>query len=87
MPPRWPREPDINDPAYRKLADRINFAVHVALFAACNSGAWFFRILGQEDWAWTPWLTGTWAVVLLGHAVWLFFLVRYNTSDPSSLPD
>ncbi len=37
MPPRWPRKPDRKDPAYRRLEDRINFAVHVALFAAINS--------------------------------------------------
>jgi hypothetical protein len=43
MPPRWPREPDRqNDPEYRKLDDRMTFAVHVALFLACNSGVWFF---------------------------------------------
>jgi len=43
MPPRWPREPDRNDPAYRRLDDRMNFAVHVAIFAASNSGLWFFH--------------------------------------------
>ena len=43
MPPRWPREPDRRDPAFRKLEDRINFAFHVALFACINSGSWFFR--------------------------------------------
>ena len=41
MPPRWPREPDRRDPAYRKLDDRMNFAFHVALSLAINSGLWF----------------------------------------------
>ena len=48
MPPRWPRQPDRNDPAYRKLDDRMNFAIHVALFAVTNSGLWFFRLLGEK---------------------------------------
>lgn len=43
MPPRWPRKPDRqNDPEFRKLDDRMNFAVHTALFIATNSGVWFF---------------------------------------------
>ncbi len=82
MPPRWPRQPDRQDPAYRKLEDRINFAVHVALFAASNSGVWFFRFLGSQDWAWAPWLTGAWGVVLFGHALWLFALARYTPVEP-----
>ena len=38
MPPRWPRKPDRCDPAYRRLDDRMNFAMHVAIFAVINSG-------------------------------------------------
>lgn len=45
MPPRWPRKPDPNDPAYRRLENRINFALHIALFSAVNSGLWFFQQL------------------------------------------
>lgn len=48
MPPRWPRKPDPNDPAYRRLENRINFAVHFALFSAVNSGLWFFEQLGHR---------------------------------------
>ncbi len=84
MPPRWPRQPDLEDPAYRKLADRLNFAVHVALFAASNSGVWFFRSLSHRDWPWAVWLSGGWAVLLLGHAIWLFALARYENANPSS---
>ncbi len=43
MPPRWPRKPDRNDPDYRRLDDRMNFAMHVALFAVVNSGLWFLE--------------------------------------------
>ena len=37
MPPRWPRQPDRADPDYRRLDDRMNFALHIALFSAFNS--------------------------------------------------
>jgi hypothetical protein len=78
MPPRWPREPDRNDPAYRKLDDRMNFAVHVALFAACNSGLWFFRIFLDANWFWTTWVTGVWLAALFAHGVYIFAIANYS---------
>ncbi len=81
MPPRWPRKPDRRDPAYRRLADRINFAVHVASFAAINSGSWFFRILQAETWSWTVWMTTTWAAVLLAHGIYIFLIADYSGAD------
>ncbi len=81
MPPRWPRKPDPNDPAYRRLEDRINFAVHVAFFAAVNSGIWFFELFLKQEWSWSIWLTGAWAVVLLSHGVYIFKLVNYDVVD------
>ncbi len=90
MPPRWPRQPDRNDPAYRKLDDRMNFAVHVAAFAVANSGLWFFRILGGKTSAlgtpgglpWTPWITLGWLSLLVVHAVYIFAIANY--SEPLS---
>ncbi len=79
MPPRWPRKPDRNDPAYRRLDDRMNFAVHVAIFAACNSGIWFFRTLYDADWRWTYLVTGLWALILVGHAVYIFAIADYSS--------
>lgn len=85
MPPRWPRKPDRNDPAYRKLDDRMNFAVHVALFAAFNSGIWFFRTVQAADWTWTVWVTSAWLIILLTHAVFIFAIADYSDSaTPSS---
>ncbi len=81
MPPRWPREPDRRDPAFRKLEDRINFAVHVALFAAVNSGSWFFRILKDASWPWTLWMTGSWAAILVMHGLYIFAIADYGRSD------
>ncbi|MCA1990669.1 MAG: 2TM domain-containing protein [Coleofasciculus sp. S288] len=78
MPPRWPRKPDRNDPAYRRLDDRMNFAVHVAIFAACNSGIWFFRILQDADWRWAYLITGLWALILVGHAIYIFAIADYS---------
>jgi hypothetical protein len=55
MPPRWPRKPDRQDPDFRKLDDRMNFAVHVGICATVNSGLWFFPhfekySLGMASW-------------------------------------
>jgi hypothetical protein len=82
MPPRWPREPDRNDPDYRRLDDRMNFAVHVGLFLTVNSGAWFFRILKDQSWQWTVWMTGVWGAILLCHGLYIFALADYSSSDP-----
>lgn len=78
MPPRWSRIPTRQDPDYRKLDDRMNFAVHVAVFAAINSGAWFVRTFQDQTWTWTVWLTGVWAFVLVAHAVYIFAIADYS---------
>ncbi|MBE9129463.1 MULTISPECIES: 2TM domain-containing protein [unclassified Coleofasciculus] len=78
MPPRWPREPDRRDPAYRRLDDRMNFAVHVAIFAACNSSSWFFRTLQSAEWSWTYWVTGIWGLILVAHGVYIFAIADYS---------
>lgn len=79
MPPRWPREPDRNDPAYRRLDDRMTFATHVAVFAATNSGLWFVHNLQRATgWVWLSWLTGGWFLVLVGHAVYIFAIADYS---------
>lgn len=66
MPPRWPRRPDPHDPAYRRLEDRMNFALHIAGFAAFNSGLWFMREL-NGSFPRLPWVTGLWGLGLLLH--------------------
>ena len=81
MPPRWPRQPDRRDPAYRRVGDRINFALHVAIFAAINSGCWFFRTLQDAEWTWTLWLTSAWVAALLIHGIYIFAIADY--SQPS----
>jgi hypothetical protein len=78
MPPRWSRKPDRQDPEYRKLDDRINFALHVAIFAAFNSGAWFFRTLERADWQWCVWLTGVWGGLLLLHLIYIAAIADYS---------
>ncbi|HIK38091.1 MAG: 2TM domain-containing protein [Geminocystis sp.] len=79
MPPRWPRKPDRkNDPAYRKLDDRMNFAVHTALFLAVNSGVWFFHNLNHPEWAWTTPFTLGWSVILGLHLLYIGFLADYS---------
>ncbi|MEG4497639.1 2TM domain-containing protein [Microcoleus sp. F10-C6] len=78
MPPRWPRKPDRNDPEYRRLDDRMNFAIHVGLFSATNSGLWFFHNLQKADWPWAISVTGGWALVVLAHAVYIFAIADYS---------
>lgn len=94
MPPRWPRKPDRNDPAFRRLDDRMNFATHVAFFAAINSGLWFFRVLGTTSELGisggvpgTPLVTEIWGLVLLAHAVFIFAIAKYpGVANSSSSP-
>lgn len=89
MPPRWPRKPDRRDPAYRKLEDRMNFAVHVALFAAVNSGLWFVH---QVNTGWLPWVskfTLVWVAGLVAHGVYIFAIADYSGSyiiEPDETP-
>lgn len=78
MPPRWPRKPDRNDPEYRRLDDRMNFAIHVGLFSASNSGLWFVHNLQKTDWPWAVSVTGWWALLVLAHAIYIFAIADYS---------
>ncbi|MBD2774044.1 2TM domain-containing protein [Iningainema tapete] len=84
MPPRWPRQPDRKDPAYRKLDDRMNFAVHVAFSAAVNSGLWFFHNFLKANWEWLPPLTAGWIVVLLVHLIYISAIANYDSTPSKS---
>ena len=78
MPPRWPRKPDRKDPEYRRLDDRINFAFHVAVFAACNSGLWFVHNIKEATWVWPKWFTLIWGAVLLLHLFYILVIADYT---------
>lgn len=79
MPPRWPRKPDpANDPPLRRLEDRINFAVHVAGFAAVNSGLWFFNTLNPGSLPWAKYVTLVMLGILVSHAVYIFAIADYS---------
>ena len=82
MPPRWPRKPDRRDPAYRRLDDRMNFALDVAIFAATNSGLWFFNTLQPGSLPWARWVAGIWAVVVLFHLVYISAIADYSELTP-----
>ncbi|AKG23093.1 hypothetical protein [Calothrix sp. 336/3] len=84
MPPRWPRQPDRNDPAFRKIDDRMNFAFHVALFSASNSGLWFFHNFLHMTWQWLPYVTGSWFAVLLVHLIYISAIANYSDNPPKS---
>jgi len=85
MPPKWPRKPDPKDPAYRKLEDRINFAVHVAATLAVNSVLWFLHELRPGTLPWVKTFTLVWVGFLFAHAVYIFAIASYEpqTEDPS----
>ena len=81
MPPRWPRKPDRADPDYRKLDDRMNFAIHVGVFAASNSGVWFVHNLKAATWPWIIWFTGVWGVILLLHLIYITAIADYSVKS------
>jgi 2TM domain len=81
MPPRWPREPDRKDPDYRRLDDRMNFAVHVGIFLTITSGSWFFKLLQEQPWSWVAWMTEIWIAVLLIHGLYIFALADYSGGE------
>ncbi|MEM6500781.1 MAG: 2TM domain-containing protein [Cyanobacteria bacterium P01_C01_bin.89] len=85
MPPRWPRKPDReNDPAYRKLDDRITFAVHVAGFGASNSILWFWENLTQRGDVWAPWFSLGWLAILAGHFAYVSIIADYSEPADSA---
>ncbi len=87
MPPKWPRQPTRRDPAYRKLEDRINFAVHVAAFLFVNSGCWFAARVRQAEWPWLLWLTLGSAVLLVGHFIYIAAIADYSPVVPGGSTD
>lgn len=80
MPPRWSRKPDRNDPEYRLLDDRMNFAIHFLTFSLLNSGMWFLYQLKSADWSWSKWVTGIWAVFIIIHFIYITAIADYSTS-------
>jgi len=82
MPPRWPRLPDRKDPEYRRLDDRMTFAVHVAAFAALNSGLWFtylFSHASASELPWTTWVTLPWLGLLVLHGIYIAAIADYSS--------
>jgi hypothetical protein len=78
MPPRWPREPDRNDPEFRQADDKMTFAFHVAVYCAVNSGMWFLDILLKANWSWAAPVTAIWASIVLGHGLYIYTVADYS---------
>lgn len=82
MPPRWPRKPDrTTDPAYRRLDDRMNFAVHVAVFAAINSGLWFVNTLQPGRLPGLTSLSLGWLGLIALHGIYIFAIADYTSTS------
>ena len=60
----------------------MNFALHVAIFAATNSGLWFFNTLQPGSLPWERWVAGIWAVVVLTHLVYISAIADYSELTP-----
>jgi hypothetical protein len=60
----------------------MNFAVHVATFAACNSGIWFFQKIQAATWPWAVWVTGAWVLILGVHGIYIFAIADYSSTTP-----
>ncbi|MGA1476037.1 MAG: 2TM domain-containing protein [Prochlorothrix sp.] len=84
MPPRWPHKPDRRDPAFRRLEDFINFALHAAIYLAVNSGLWFFQLL-KHPWENLSLVSGVWLLGLLGHGSYVFILADYRRIEAAAL--
>ena len=66
MPLRWNGEPDPSDPRYQDLSRRLDFAVHLAFYAAINSGLWFVQQI-RHPWQHLTWLSLVWLLGLVLH--------------------
>ncbi|MFN3927310.1 MAG: 2TM domain-containing protein [Pseudanabaenaceae cyanobacterium] len=71
MPPRLSRPPSPEDPQYQSLERRINFALHIAIYATIISGLWFWHLLTMRDYQWLVWLSVWWALFILGQGIWV----------------
>jgi hypothetical protein len=56
----------------------MTFATHVALFAASNSGLWFFQTLYHRSDPWAIWVTVGWAIALVAHGLYVFAIADYS---------
>ena len=60
--------------------------MHVAIFAVCNSGLWFFHNLNYAHWSWLPLVTSAWIVVLLAHLIYIVGIANYSELDSKNVP-
>jgi len=86
MPLTWPRKPDRNDPEFRRLGDRVNFAFHVAVFCSGNSFLWFLYNLLRISDPRTVQVSVVWAIALVLHGIYVFGLARYPGLDRDGKP-
>ncbi len=78
MPPKLAQPPDPSSPIYLRLRDRINFALHVASALCVCSGILFLNKIWNAGWSWIPLLLVIWTALLLAHAFWVFWWVKYE---------
>ena len=59
----------------------MNFAVHVAIFLAINSGLWFVHNLKYANWNWLVWFTAIWGAGLLLHLIYIAAIANYSVKS------
>ncbi len=70
MPIRWYGTSDKSDPTYRHFSRIVNFTIHSMLFAAVNSGLWFFQLI-RQPWDHLNFFSEVWLAALVCHLVFV----------------
>ncbi len=82
MPLRWYGTSDKSDPLYKHYARVVNLVVHGMLFAALNSGLWFFQEI-RHPWQSLGSFTAIWAAAWLVHLLVVVGLRPKNNDEKS----
>ena len=73
MPIRWYGPANPKDPTYRHFSRVVNLIIHMMVFAAINSGLWFFELM-HHRWDYLNLFTELWLLVFAIHFGVVVFL-------------
>ena len=83
MPIRWYGTSDKSDPTYKHYARVVNLVLHGMLFAALNSGLWFFQEI-RHPWENLSLFSEIWAGFWLAHLLTVVLLRPGSNETESS---
>ncbi len=81
MPLRLSKPPDPNDPEYQSLERRVNLALHIGIYGAVVSGAWFVYFATYAHWTWLADASWWWLAVLGLHSAWVLLLEKLKQKE------